>query len=162
MTVHAIQNDVCHEVLTSIRKIIRAVDIHSKRLRMEVGVTAPQLIVLKEIHNNKRITTTALAEHISLSQSTVTNILDRLVDKNLVVRIRDSVDKRMWFLELTESGVAVVGNSPSLLQKDFIVNFSNLPEWQQTQMLSTLQRIAAMMCYYNEEHEQQDNKSEIE
>jgi DNA-binding MarR family transcriptional regulator len=144
-----LKSDACNEVLISIRKIIRAVDIHSKQLRLATGVTAPQLIILNEIQsNNNKITTTTLAENVSLSQSTVTNILDRLVENDLVIRKRDTVDKRMWFIELTKNGEAIVGNSHSLLQKAFVENFSSLPEWQQTQMLSTLQRIAAMMYDY--------------
>lgn len=143
------RTDACYEVLTTIRKIIRAIDIHSKRLRLEAGVTGPQLIVLKEIHyNNGSITTTNLAANVSLSQSTVTNILDRLVEKNYVVRTRDSTDKRMWFLELTDEGKTVVENSPSLLQQEFIDNFTTLPEWQQTQMIATLQHLASMMYTY--------------
>lgn len=143
------RTDACYEVLTTIRKIIRAIDIHSKRLRLEAGVTGPQLIVLKEIqYNNGSITTTNLAENVSLSQSTVTNIIDRLVEKNYVVRKRDSSDKRMWFLELTSDGKTVVDNSPSLLQQEFIDNFTILPEWQQTQIIATLQHLASMMYKY--------------
>lgn len=143
--------DSCNEVLITIRKIIRAFDIHSKRLRLETGITGPQLVVLKGIQHSSKITTTALAENVSLSQSTVTNILDRLVEKKLVERVRDTVDKRMWFIELTKEGRAVVDNSPSLLQKDFIDNFSSLPEWQQTQMVATLQRLASMMYEHDPE-----------
>ncbi len=144
-----VRTDACYEVLTTIRKIIRAIDIHSKRLRLEAGVTGPQLIVLKEIqYNNGSITTTNLAANVSLSQSTVTNILDRLVEKNYVVRTRDNIDKRMWFLELTAAGKTVIDNSPSLLQKEFIDNFTTLPEWQQTQMIATLQHLASMMYQY--------------
>jgi len=150
MTGLDLKHDACHQVLTTIRKIIRAVDVYSKRLRLESGVTAPQLIVLKEVLHSERITTTTIAENVSLSQSTVTNILDRLVDRNLVIRKRDIDDKRMWFIELTSEGEALARNSPSLLQKEFIDNFLSLPEWQQTQMLSTLQRIAAMMYTYSE------------
>lgn len=140
-----LQCETCDEILIAIRKIIRSVDIHSKWLRQQAGVTSPQLIILKEIKHNKSISTTVLASKISLSQSTVTNILDRLVERNLVVRTRDTSDKRVWFLALTSDGQAIVDNSPSLLQKKFIDKFSSLPEWQQTQMVSNLQLIVSMM-----------------
>ncbi len=152
MTGLNLKHDACHQVLIAIRKIIRSVDVYSKRLRLESGVTAPQLIVLKEVLHSEKITTTTIAENVSLSQSTVTNILDRLVNRNLVIRKRYSDDKRMWFIELTNEGEALARNSPSLLQQEFIDNFSSLPEWQQTQMLSTLQCIAAMMYAYSEEN----------
>jgi DNA-binding MarR family transcriptional regulator len=77
----------------------------------------------------------------------------------MVVRKRDSNDKRMWFIELTNEGESLARNSPSLLQQEFIDNFSSLPEWQQTQMLSTLQRIAAMMYSYAEDNYNQQQSS---
>lgn len=35
------------EVLVALRQIIRAIDMHSKRLIKEAGLTSPQLLLLK-------------------------------------------------------------------------------------------------------------------
>lgn len=137
--------DTCNEIIATIRKIIRAVDIHSKKLRISAGITGPQLIILREIRQNEKITTTQLAEKISLSQSTVTSILDRLVERNLVSRIRDDVDKRKWFLEISQAGKEIINASPAAVRQDFIDNFLRLPETEQKNMLSTLQHIAELM-----------------
>lgn len=137
-------NEVSNEIVSTIRKIIHAVDVHSKKLSSTTGVTSPQLVILNEIKRHARITTTKLAENISLSQSTATSIIDRLVDKELVIRTRDEVDKRKWFLELSTTGHTIVNNSPLLVAQGFIDKFSSLPEWQQSQMLSSLHRVADM------------------
>lgn len=137
--------DTCNAIIATIRKIIRAVDIHSKKLRVSAGITGPQLIILKEIKHQQHITTTELAKKISLSQSTVTSILDRLVERNLVTRIRDDIDKRKWFLEISNSGIGILDNAPTAMQKSFIDNFLNLPQLQQQHMLATLQQIANLM-----------------
>lgn len=137
--------DTCNEIIATIRKIIRAVDVHSKKLRISAGITGPQLIILKELRLHDRITTTELAEKISLSQSTVTSILDRLVDRGLVSRNRDEIDKRKWFLEISNDGKAIVDSSPSAVQQDFVDSFLQLPEKEQKSMLDTLQNIAVMM-----------------
>ena len=44
------------ELLVSLRKVIRAIDLYSKKLSKESGLTSPQLIVLKEIdkHEERR------------------------------------------------------------------------------------------------------------
>lgn len=138
-------NEICDEVLSTIRMIIREVDTYSKRLMVKSGVTGPQLVILKHIYRNKHITTTALAEDVSLSQSTATSILDRLVDRNLVKRIRDTEDKRKWLLELTKAGIKTVESTPSLARDGFFEDFSTLPKWQQTQILGSLQRVASML-----------------
>jgi hypothetical protein len=48
-------------------------------------------------------------------------------------------------VEATNSGLAILKQSPPLLQDRFAQQFNNLQDWEQTQLLSSLQRIAAMM-----------------
>ena len=43
------ENDAGYQIIIAIRRIIRAIEIHSKRLEREFGLTVPQLLILKEI-----------------------------------------------------------------------------------------------------------------
>lgn len=133
------------QVLVALRRITRAIDLHSRGLMQEIGLTAPQLASLQTIARLQPITVGALAKSIHLSQATMTGILSRLEVRNLVSRSRRGVDKRTVVVELTEEGQAVLKNAPSLLQDRFRRELLMLQEWEQTQMLSTLQRIATMM-----------------
>ncbi|MCF2946971.1 MarR family transcriptional regulator [Paraglaciecola aquimarina] len=133
------------ELLVSLRKVIRAIDLYSKKLNKETGLTSPQLIVLHEIAAKDGMMVKDIAENINLSSATVTSILDRLESRNLVVRERSSIDKRKVGLHLTESGTNTIQDAPTPLQEHFINRFEKLEEWEQTQMLSTMQRIAKMM-----------------
>ena len=49
------------------------------------------------------------------------------------------------YLRLTEDGLDRVRNKPSMLQDTFIKAFNSLNSWEQTLLLSSMQRIAAMM-----------------
>jgi DNA-binding MarR family transcriptional regulator len=133
------------ELLVSLRKVIRAIYIYSKKLNKETGLTSPQLIVLQEINLLDGIMVKEIAEHINLSSATVTSILDRLEGRSLVMRERSTIDKRKVGLHLTESGRTAIIDSPRPLQEHFIVRFEALEDWEQTQMLATMQRIAKMM-----------------
>ena len=73
------KRDISEEVLVTIRQIVRAIDLHSKKLAKTYGLTGPQLIVLQEIADRDVLTTGDLAKNISLSHATVTSIVDRLV-----------------------------------------------------------------------------------
>jgi len=139
------KGSTCEGVLKAIRSIIRAADLQSKMLDLSCGLTGPQLIVLKELEANGVTTTSKLAKNISISQSTATIILDRLVSKQLVDRTRDTEDKRKWFISLTTEGRQILKDAPPLLQIEFIQQFEKLPDWEQTQTLSTLQRVVAML-----------------
>ena len=48
-------------------------------------------------------------------------------------------------MDLTDDGRSVLEIAPSLLQDRFRRELLELQQWEQTQMLSTLQRIASMM-----------------
>ncbi|MGJ8681377.1 MarR family winged helix-turn-helix transcriptional regulator [Paraglaciecola sp.] len=133
------------ELLVSLRKVIRAIDLYSKKLNKESGLTTPQLIVLHEIAAKDGMMVKDIAENINLSSATVTSILDRLETRKLVIRERSSVDKRKVGLHLTELGLSTVQSAPTPLQEHFINRFEKLEEWEQTQMLSTMQRVAKMM-----------------
>lgn len=133
------------ELLVSLRRVIRAIDLYSKKLSKESGLTSPQLIVMQEIANNDDVMVKDIANHINLSSATVTSILDRLEARGYVVRERSQIDKRKVGVRLTESGSTAFKNAPTLLQEHFINRFESLDEWEQTQLVSTMQRIAKMM-----------------
>lgn len=133
------------KVLISLRQIIRAIDLHSKEIDRQSGLTGPQLLVMKIIKQHGEIHAGVLAKQINLSQATVTTILDRLEKKQFVLRTRSSIDKRVVIVTLTDAGESALLHAPELLQESFIQAFSNLPEWEQSLILSSLQRVATMM-----------------
>lgn len=133
------------DVLIAIRKIIRATDLHSRKLTKTVGLTAPQLLVLQAIRDLGAVAISRLSSEVSLSQATVTTILDRLEKRGLVDRRRSEQDKRVVHALLTDAGRAVVESAPTPLQEAFSVRFEQLETWEQSLILSALQRVAAMM-----------------
>ena len=133
------------EVLLALRRIIRAVDIQSRNLVKSSGLTGPQLIIMHSIREKGEITIGALSQHVYLSQATVSNILDRLEKKGLVKRVRSERDRRATHALLTTQGLEALDKSPTLLQDSFIRRFQTLKEWEQTQILSSVQRLAEMM-----------------
>lgn len=133
------------QVLSTLRQIIRAMDIHSRYLSKKYGLTGPQLVVAAEIGQSGPITIGELARRVSLSQATVTTILDRLEVKELATRIRGQEDKRRVYVDITDKTRSILETHPNFLQEEFVQRFNNLEDWEQTLILSSIQRIAAMM-----------------
>jgi len=132
-------------VLVALRRIIRAIDVHSRRLVHLYGLTGPQLIVLQEVVRRGTASITELARAAKLSTATVTGIVTRLETRALVVRVRSTVDKRRVDVSPTDGARAVLEQAPTPLQQRFLVSFEQLADWEQTLILSSLQRVAAMM-----------------
>jgi DNA-binding MarR family transcriptional regulator len=133
------------ELFISIRKVIRAIDLHSKQLNKISGVTGPQLLIMQQVGRLTGITASQIAKNINLSAATVTNILDRLESREIIKRVRSTDDKRRVSLFLTEVGHNLLIAAPQPLQEHFIQNFGALAQWEQSQLLSSMQRIATMM-----------------
>lgn len=135
-----------HEnVLIALRQIIRATELYSRKLSRVANLTAPQLLIMQAIAGKGSVSMGDLAHEVSISQATVTSVLDRLEKRNLVVRQRDTEDKRRVYAQLTDEGAKLVQRAPSALQDSFVNHFEELKEWEQLLILSSLQRVAAMM-----------------
>ncbi|MFL0799786.1 MAG: MarR family transcriptional regulator [Agarilytica sp.] len=132
-------------VLVALRRVIRATDLHSKHLAKTTGLTAPQILLLQTIRDKGDASIGELANEISLSQATVTSILDRLEKRELVYRERSKEDKRKVHAYLTDQATDTLKEAPIPLQEHFARQFGDLQEWEQTMIISSLQRIAQMM-----------------
>ncbi|MBI9102559.1 MAG: MarR family transcriptional regulator [Spirochaetales bacterium] len=139
------KQELTDEVVATIRQIIRAVDLQSKKLTKKYGLTGPQLIVLKEIRKDPNRPISEIARKISLSQATVTSILDRLEHQEFAKRNRSVQDKRKVTLTLTEKADKILDSNPSLLQEDFTDLFDKLEDWEKNMILASIQRLATMM-----------------
>ena len=133
------------ELLVALRRVIRAIDLRSKQLSKEIGLTGPQLLVMREIGKMPGTMVRDIAHNINLSPATVTSILDRLEGKELVKRVRSTEDKRRVSVYLTDNGLEAVEKEPMHLQEHFLERFFKLEEWEQSQMVATMQRLASMM-----------------
>lgn len=137
--------DSIEEVLVALRRVIRATDLQSRHLIKTTGLTAPQLLLLKAIQSREEVTIGELANDISLSQATVTSILDRLEKRELVYRRRSDNDKRKVHAYLTPNGQAILEHAPTPLQESFVHQFQRLQDWEQNMIIAALQRVAQMM-----------------
>jgi DNA-binding MarR family transcriptional regulator len=133
------------QLLAALRRVSRAVDLHSRQLAREYGLTGPQALVLRELAAKGRLTVGELARDISLSQATVTDILNRLERRALVIRARSTRDRRRVLVVATDQARELVRTAPPLFQERFLEEFQALEPWEQMYLVSALERIAGMM-----------------
>jgi len=137
--------DLSEEILATLRQISRAMSIYSKSLEKHYGLTSPQLIILQELSHDDYIAIGEIARKISLSQATVTDIIDRLITKGLVTRTKNNLDRRQVLIKITPDGKSIISKKPSLLQKEFLTKFAQLQRWEKHLLLSSVEKIASMM-----------------
>jgi DNA-binding MarR family transcriptional regulator len=132
-------------ILQSLRRIIRAIDIHSHKLAHTYNITGPQLGCLLAVKENGPLTSGNVAKEIYLSPSTVVGIIDRLEKKGLVVRSRDSRDRRQVYVSITPSGEKLIADTPALMQETLVKAIVELPELEQVSIAMALEKLTELM-----------------
>ena len=132
-------------ILMALRRIMHFIDAYSRRLSAEHHITGPQLICLYSIVKDGPLTLSDLGKRVSLSMSTVNGIVDRLENKNLVIRERKDKDRRKVLITATRSGIQLALSAPLPLQDRLSREIADLPELEQVSIALSLERIAAMM-----------------
>lgn len=133
------------EILHSLRRIMRSVEMYSKKLSSHHQVTGPQLVCLLTIGQHQPIIASQIAKHVHLSPSTVVGVLDRLEEKDLIARERDQTDRRKVYLNLTEKGSRLASQAPSPLQDQLTQALRSLSPLEQSSIALALEKIAALM-----------------
>ncbi len=132
-------------IVSAIRRIIRAVDMHSHWLVEEFGLTGPQLATLKAAAQLGPVSASDLAKAAHIGKPTLTGILDRLEQHELIHRQRSPHDRRVVAISVTDKGKEMLDSAPSLLNDNFRSKLNELEDWEQCMILATLQRIVSMM-----------------
>jgi DNA-binding MarR family transcriptional regulator len=116
-------------ILISIRKIIRAIHLESKKVQRTYGVSIPQLMVMHYLSTRPEFSARMgdINKFLHLNPSTITGIISRLEQRDLVMRVPDAHDKRVSKALLTAKGLRLVENKPQLLHDRLAEHLAKLP-----------------------------------
>ncbi len=133
------------KILQNLRKIIRSVDMHSRKLSIQHDITTPQLITLLAIAENGPVTIATIAKHVHLSSSTLVGIIDRLEAKKYVIRQRSETDRRQVLISITNEGKEFADKAPSPLQETLSEALNELTDLEQATISLSLERVVELM-----------------
>ena len=145
--------DRVREIIYQIRRLMQAGELFTKELNKAYQVSAPQLHCLLALHENGPLPPSQIARHIMVKSSTVTGIIDRLEQKGLVCRLRNSPDRRVITIQLTEAGKELAQNAPPPIQHKIVDGLKKLPEGEIKQIILSLTKLTHMLDVYDLEVE---------
>ncbi|WP_066368730.1 MarR family winged helix-turn-helix transcriptional regulator [Neobacillus fumarioli] len=139
-------NPLNNEILESFAEINRAIFKLVKADADQVGLTVVQLKALHLIHLSPNIGLGDLAEKLKSTNSTVSGVIDRLVQHNLVERIVPPENRRAVSLHLTDKGREILKyfetRSLFMKKKDELLN---MPEKDIEQLLHLHKKILSIL-----------------
>ena len=137
--------DRTDQSLIAIRRILRATEMYGRKLARAAGLTAVQLRVLQVISETGNATAKGISTRMGVSQATVTSLVDKLVQHGMVFREKSVTDRRQTNIFITDRGRATIDNAPDALQQRYVRKFETLEDWEQAQLVASLERVAAIL-----------------
>lgn len=128
----------------SMRRIARAIEIHSRRLDRELDLTLPQHVVLTCVRDLGEVTSRAVSAEADVSPATVVGILDKLEAKGLIQRYRSTRDRRIVHTRITPKGQETLGRAPAPLGRRFEGEFLRLDNEVRAQTIAAFERVARL------------------
>ncbi|MEL7540121.1 MAG: MarR family transcriptional regulator [Pseudomonadota bacterium] len=133
------------EALIALRQIQRRTEQASKKLAAQAGLTPSQLLVMQILSERGEISVGEVSKLTQLKHATITNLVDKLVARGFAARRRCEEDRRRVWLTLLPNGQKSITSAPDLLQETFEKRFQGLPDWHQSMLVSSLERVAALL-----------------
>lgn len=89
------------EVAKLFQEVMQLFKHNMNKLFDDTGMSAPQGMVLGLLSKQKKMKITELSNHLCLSNSTVSGIIDRLEKQEMVIRERSDKDKRVVYVSIS-------------------------------------------------------------
>lgn len=116
------------DILIQIRQIIRTVNLESKRIEKEYGISIPQLLCLNFLNGKENFQAShkEIKHFLKLNASTVTGIIARLEKKGYIARLPKRQDKRVAAITITAKGNELIENTPEPLHQQLSQKLKSL------------------------------------
>ena len=135
------------DILINIRKIVRSINLESKRIQKDYGVSIPQVLCLSYLSRaaNFQATQSEIKSFLNLNSSTVSGIIQRLEKKGMIARLPKSGDKRVTNLILTAPGENLLRQVPPLLHDRLSVKLERIEQQELKNIEDVLEKLVDML-----------------
>jgi DNA-binding MarR family transcriptional regulator len=149
----ATSEDITRKIVTLIRQNVRLWALHTRELSRNYDLSVSQLLCLQTLHENGRMSMSDIAESIMVNVSTVTGIVDRLERKGLIERQRETTDRRVITIALTEKGTSLAENSPPAVHHKIVRTVQMLSEAEREEVFDALDSVSRLIHKGGPDHD---------
>ncbi|MFP4461227.1 MAG: MarR family winged helix-turn-helix transcriptional regulator [Thermotogota bacterium] len=91
------------EIMMTVKKIMMLIKQQLDQEFKSLGISQSQGLIIRTLMEHGDMKVSDIAKHLDLSNSTVSGIVDRLVEKEIVDRKRSEEDRRVVMISLAKS-----------------------------------------------------------
>jgi DNA-binding MarR family transcriptional regulator len=132
--------DAATRAMVAVRRLVRALSRSARAVQTSSGISGAQLFILRQLASAATaLSVNELAAATLTHQSTVSAILNPLVERRLVTRAPDPQDGRRMAIALTQRGRALVTHAPPTVQTQLVAGLARLPAAQRASLADALE-----------------------
>ncbi|MCM3772900.1 MULTISPECIES: MarR family winged helix-turn-helix transcriptional regulator [Priestia] len=139
-----LENQLCFSIYATSREITKVY----KPLLDKLGVTYPQYLALLVLWEHETLSVKKMGELLYLDSGTLTPMLKRMQDQELVIRQRSNEDERVVFISLTEKGKKLRDKACHIPEEVF--SMTNKSQGELEKLKETLQELLQSLHTYNQ------------
>jgi len=138
-------SDHTKQIIFSIRRLVQASELYTKELNKKYQVSASQLNCILALYEFGPMPPSQIAKHMMVKSSTLTGVVDRLEKKGFAERMRNSPDRRVITIQLTEAGKKLAENAPPPIQQKIIDGLRQTENVKIEQIVLSLSTLTDML-----------------
>lgn len=124
--------------MVALRRIVRALRLAAASVERELGISVAQLFVLEQLADKLPRSINELAEETVTDPSTVSGVVRRLIEQELVRREVSPLDGRRAEVSLTEAGRALLERAPNAPQQALVSALAQMPKTRRRSLTAGL------------------------
>lgn len=129
--------------------------VMSSKGLMGFPVNSSQLKAMAAFHEDRRYSMGELCKIAKVKMPSMTEVVNRLVAEGFVERIRDTDDRRVVKVQLTDSGKKAHSTVLQAREKELMNIFGCLDEKQRTLLLKSLRAASSVMKHVDGHYKEQ-------
>jgi MarR family transcriptional regulator, lower aerobic nicotinate degradation pathway regulator len=126
--------------MNALRRLVRALRVSTVAVERRSGISGAQLFVLRALAERPGQSMRDLVARTLTSQSTVSEVVARLIARGLVTRRAAPHDGRRAVLNPTSAGRALLRRAPPTLQADLIEGLQRLSSGSRSTLADALEQ----------------------
>jgi DNA-binding MarR family transcriptional regulator len=134
------------QTLQAFRMIFGSTRIHDADVRRISGISGSQLWALSEIARSEGMSVNGLSDRMALHQTTASNLVNALVERKLIRRMRDGADHRVVHLHVTVEGKRMLLQTPGPYDGLLVDALRHLDVDVLERLRKSLDVLVAVMC----------------
>jgi len=135
--------------VVNIERLLRIVSIlvrqRGRDILTDFDITPPQFNALLHLDESGAITMGELCQKMYLACSTATDLIDRMERNGLIERSRDTTDRRVIRLHITERGRKIIGEVMQARRRYLSGILTKMSDEDKTRLIESLEQIHEVM-----------------